>query len=135
LALFLSFLFVSHACFFYFHGLGCTNVGKSSLFNLLLESDLCKVRALDLVQKAITSPVPGTTLNLLKFPVTRPEPHFIADRAVRLRAAKVDFARQEAERLVRLRQTRNNPEFAVPSSFNIVHTLNHVLKGGTIFVS
>lgn len=108
--------------------IGCTNVGKSSLFNLLLESDLCKVRALDLVQKAITSPVPGTTLNLLKFPVTRPEPHFIADRAVRMRAANIDFARQEAERLVQLRQQSRNPEFAVPSHFNIVHTLNHVLK-------
>ena len=39
-----------------------------------------KIRALDLVQKAMTSPVPGTTLNLLKFPVTRPEPQFICDR-------------------------------------------------------
>ena len=116
-----------------FYGSGCTNVGKSSLFNLLLESDLCKVRALDLVQKAITSPVPGTTLNLLKFPVTRPEPHFIADRAVRLRAANVSFARQEAERLIALRQNQRNPELAVPSTFNIVHTLNHVLKGELSF--
>ncbi|CAB0017175.1 unnamed protein product [Nesidiocoris tenuis] len=53
--------------------LGCTNVGKSTIFNALLQSDLCKVKAVDLVQKATTAPWPGTTLNLLKFPIMRPE--------------------------------------------------------------
>ncbi|XP_063217346.1 nitric oxide-associated protein 1 [Bacillus rossius redtenbacheri] len=51
---------------------GCTNVGKSTLFNALLQSDYCKVQAVDLVQRATTSPWPGTTLNLLKFPILRP---------------------------------------------------------------
>jgi ribosome biogenesis GTPase A len=46
--------------------LGCTNVGKSTLFNALLQSDYCKVKAVDLIQRATTSPWPGTTLNLLK---------------------------------------------------------------------
>lgn len=46
--------------------LGTTNVGKSSLFNLLLDSDLCKISAANCVEKAMTSPVPGTTLNLLR---------------------------------------------------------------------
>lgn len=50
---------------------GCTNVGKSTLFNRLLESDYCKVRAIDLIQRATISPWPGTTLNLLKFPILR----------------------------------------------------------------
>ncbi|XP_066144077.1 nitric oxide-associated protein 1 isoform X1 [Euwallacea fornicatus] len=50
---------------------GTTNVGKSSLFNLLLKSDFCKIQAADLIQKATTSPWPGTTLNLLKFPITK----------------------------------------------------------------
>jgi ribosome biogenesis GTPase A len=45
---------------------GCTNVGKSTLFNALLQSDYCKVKAVDLIQRATTSPWPGTTLNLLK---------------------------------------------------------------------
>jgi ribosome biogenesis GTPase A len=45
---------------------GCTNVGKSSIFNALLGSDYCKVQASDLVQKATISNWPGTTLNLLK---------------------------------------------------------------------
>ncbi|XP_053994280.1 nitric oxide-associated protein 1 isoform X1 [Hylaeus volcanicus] len=53
---------------------GCTNVGKSSIFNMLLNSDYCKVQALDLVQRATTSPWPGTTLNLLKFPILNPTP-------------------------------------------------------------
>ncbi|XP_025423199.1 nitric oxide-associated protein 1 [Sipha flava] len=52
--------------------IGCTNVGKSTMFNTLLQSDYCKVKAVDLVQRATTSPWPGTTLNLLKFPIMRP---------------------------------------------------------------
>ncbi|XP_077501272.1 nitric oxide-associated protein 1 [Amblyomma americanum] len=51
---------------------GCTNVGKSTLFNTLLQSDLCQEQATDLVHRATTSVWPGTTLNLLKFPVLRP---------------------------------------------------------------
>jgi ribosome biogenesis GTPase A len=46
--------------------LGCTNVGKSTLFNALLQSDYCKVKAVDLIQRATTSLWPGTTVNLLK---------------------------------------------------------------------
>lgn len=45
---------------------GCTNVGKSSLFNALIQSDLCKVQAVDIMQRATVSHWPGTTLNLLK---------------------------------------------------------------------
>ncbi|CAD1480270.1 unnamed protein product [Heterotrigona itama] len=51
---------------------GCTNVGKSSLFNTLINSDYCKVQAIDLVQRATVSAWPGTTLNLLKFPILNP---------------------------------------------------------------
>ena len=55
---------------------GCTNAGKSSvffyiprpfsfrtLFNAFLGSDLCKVRAVDLVERATTSVWPGTTVS------------------------------------------------------------------------
>ena len=49
--------------------LGCTNVGKSTLFNHLLQSELCRLRQFDLLQRATTSLWPGTTLNLLKFPI------------------------------------------------------------------
>ncbi|CAM1154065.1 NOA1 (predicted) [Pycnogonum litorale] len=39
--------------------IGCTNVGKSSLFNVLLQSDLCKRQACDIVPAATTSVWPG----------------------------------------------------------------------------
>lgn len=51
--------------------IGCTNVGKSTMFNTLLQSDYCKVKAVDLVQRATTSLWPGTTLNLLKVKFTK----------------------------------------------------------------
>jgi ribosome biogenesis GTPase A len=44
--------------------LGCTNVGKSSLFNALISSDFCKTQASDLLERATVSAWPGTTLNL-----------------------------------------------------------------------
>lgn len=49
--------------------LGCTNVGKSTLFNHLLQSEFCRLRESDILQRATTSIWPGTTLNLLKFPI------------------------------------------------------------------
>lgn len=46
-----------------------TNAGKSTLFNSLLQTDLCRAREKDLIQRATTSLWPGTTMNLLKFPI------------------------------------------------------------------
>ena len=63
---------------------GCTNVGKSSLFNTLINSDYCKVQAIDLVQRATVSAWPGTTLNLLKFPILNPTGKKRRLRTVRL---------------------------------------------------
>lgn len=50
---------------------GCTNVGKSTLFNALLQSDLCGIRENDIITRASTSVWPGTTLNILKFPIAK----------------------------------------------------------------
>uniref|UniRef100_A0A6P7GYS2 Nitric oxide-associated protein 1-like n=1 Tax=Diabrotica virgifera virgifera TaxID=50390 RepID=A0A6P7GYS2_DIAVI len=63
---------------------GCTNVGKSSLFNALLGSDYCKIQAADLIQRATTSQWPGTTLNLLKFPIMKLSSHRLYLRNLRL---------------------------------------------------
>lgn len=52
--------------------LGCTNVGKSTLFNALLRSDYCKTKAASIIGKATASPWPGTTMRMLKFPILRP---------------------------------------------------------------
>ncbi|XP_050357336.1 nitric oxide-associated protein 1 [Nymphalis io] len=65
---------------------GCTNVGKSSLFNVLLQSDYCKVHAVDIVKRATVSRWPGTTLNLLKFPINRPSGWKIRERSTRLQS-------------------------------------------------
>ncbi|KAI8427051.1 hypothetical protein MSG28_014692 [Choristoneura fumiferana] len=65
---------------------GCTNVGKSSLFNALLQSDYCKVHAVDIIKRATVSRWPGTTLNLLKFPINRPSGWKMFERAKRLRS-------------------------------------------------
>lgn len=75
--------------------IGCTNVGKSSLFNDLLHSDYCKVQAVDLVQRATISPWPGTTLNLLKFPILNPSKWRLYWRTLRLKSEKENERAQQ----------------------------------------
>ncbi|NXX86088.1 NOA1 protein, partial [Urocolius indicus] len=65
--------------------LGATNSGKSTLFNTLLRSDYCKSRAFDIVKRATVSSWPGTTLNLLKFPIINPTCDRIFRRQERLK--------------------------------------------------
>ncbi|KAL9851154.1 nitric oxide-associated protein 1 [Geothlypis trichas] len=65
--------------------LGATNSGKSTLFNTLLRSDYCKSRAPDIIDRATVSPWPGTTLNLLKFPIINPTCDRIFRRQERLK--------------------------------------------------
>uniref|UniRef100_A0A8C7XI42 Nitric oxide associated 1 n=1 Tax=Oryzias sinensis TaxID=183150 RepID=A0A8C7XI42_9TELE len=67
---------------------GSANAGKSTLFNTLLESDYCKSRASDVIHKATISPWPGTTLNLLKFPIINPTPYRMFRRQKRLKEAE-----------------------------------------------
>lgn len=77
--------------------LGCTNVGKSTLFNHLMQSELCRLREFDLIQRATTSPWPGTTLNLLKFPI-RPLPAWEKElRRKRLFSRRVRSSMNEIE--------------------------------------
>ncbi|KAI4891843.1 hypothetical protein NFI96_029009, partial [Prochilodus magdalenae] len=84
---------------------GTANAGKSTLFNTLLESDYCKSRASDLIHKATISPWPGTTLNLLKFPIINPTPYRLFRRAERLRQAaqetEEDMDPEELKRIKR----------------------------------
>lgn len=64
---------------------GCTNSGKSTLFNALLGSDLCKTTASSLIRRATVSPWPGTTLGMLKFPILRPSGQMLHLRTQRLK--------------------------------------------------
>ncbi|XP_078070307.1 nitric oxide-associated protein 1 isoform X2 [Mustelus asterias] len=87
---------------------GHTNVGKSTLFNTLLESDYCKSKAPDIIQRATISRWPGTTLNLLKFPVINPTPYRMFRRLERLKADKsqteADLSEEELTHLHRLKK-------------------------------
>ncbi|XP_008492068.2 nitric oxide-associated protein 1 [Calypte anna] len=65
--------------------LGATNSGKSTLFNSLLRSDYCKSRAPDIIDRATVSFWPGTTLDLLKFPIINPTFDRIFRRQERLK--------------------------------------------------
>lgn len=64
--------------------IGNANVGKSTLFNALLKSDFCKIRARNLIKRATSSLWPGTTLRMLKFPISRPSSALIHERNKRL---------------------------------------------------
>ncbi|OXB58987.1 hypothetical protein ASZ78_002471 [Callipepla squamata] len=80
--------------------LGATNSGKSTLFNALLRSDYCKSRAPDVVGRATVSPWPGTTLDLLKFPIINPTCDRIFRRQERLKeeALKTEDQLSDEER-------------------------------------
>lgn len=91
---------------------GCTNVGKSSLFNALLQSDYCKVHAVDIVKRATVSRWPGTTLNLLKFPINRPSGWKIYQRTRRLQSeAKL----LKIEKQIRNAQLEGKPPIEAPA--------------------
>lgn len=64
--------------------LGNANVGKSTLFNALLGSDYCRIRARNLIRRATSSLWPGTTLRMLKFPIARPSNALLYERRKRL---------------------------------------------------
>ncbi|XP_077466560.1 nitric oxide-associated protein 1 isoform X1 [Stigmatopora argus] len=66
---------------------GAANAGKSTLFNALLRSDYCKAKAVDVFGEATVSPFPGTTLNLLKFPIINPTGYRMLRRDRRLARA------------------------------------------------
>ncbi|NP_001191463.1 nitric oxide synthase-like protein [Aplysia californica] len=84
---------------------GTANSGKSSLFNILLSSDYCKHTARDLIQRATVSEWPGTTLNLLKFPIMR---HSSKTAALRFKRLKQEKAlRLESEKIAREQRKHN----------------------------
>ncbi|XP_014483268.1 PREDICTED: nitric oxide-associated protein 1 [Dinoponera quadriceps] len=87
--------------------IGCTNVGKSSLFNALLQSDYCMVQAVDLIQRATVSPWPGTTLRLLKFPIMNPQRWQLYMRMIRLKEERQESKAEEEIRINDFKMTRN----------------------------
>ncbi|XP_023566928.1 nitric oxide-associated protein 1 isoform X2 [Octodon degus] len=82
---------------------GATNAGKSTLFNTLLESDYCTAKGSEAIDRATISPWPGTTLNLLKFPICNPTPYRMFERQKRLKndasKSEEDLNKQEQNQL------------------------------------
>ncbi|XP_053319687.1 nitric oxide-associated protein 1 [Spea bombifrons] len=87
---------------------GATNAGKSTLFNTLLQSDYSKAKASEIIKEATISPWPGTTLNLLKFPIINPTPYRMFKRQERLKrdSAKAEDDLDEEE-LKHLKSLKN----------------------------
>uniref|UniRef100_A0A8C9QNP0 Nitric oxide associated 1 n=1 Tax=Spermophilus dauricus TaxID=99837 RepID=A0A8C9QNP0_SPEDA len=87
---------------------GATNSGKSTLFNTLLESDYCTAKGTEAIDRATISPWPGTTLNLLKFPICNPTPYRMFERQKRLKSdankAEEDLSEQEQNQLNRFKK-------------------------------
>lgn len=87
---------------------GTTNAGKSTLFNTLLQSDYCRSKASEIIDRATISPWPGTTLNLLKFPIVNPTPFRMFRRMERLKADALqreqDLSEEERKHLNHLKK-------------------------------
>ncbi|XP_036271269.1 nitric oxide-associated protein 1 isoform X3 [Pipistrellus kuhlii] len=87
---------------------GATNAGKSTLFNTLLESDYCIAKGAEAIDRATISSWPGTTLNLLKFPICNPTPYRMFERRKRLKRyateAEEDLSQLEKNQLNRLKK-------------------------------
>lgn len=116
---------------------GTTNVGKSSIFNALLDSDMCKISAIDRVDKALTSPVPGTTLNLLKFPILRPDPSKLSMRHSRLKQDSQVVRELDAKRMEKLRESKSRkytvPLFPVGQTFLYKRDQSQKMKSSGLF--
>ncbi|XP_017148638.1 nitric oxide-associated protein 1 [Drosophila miranda] len=108
--------------------LGCTNVGKSTLFNILLNSDYCRPEASELVRKATTCPWPGTTLELLRFPIFRPSDSRVYQRFKRLFSERVERASLDKLRREQAQKTgavaAAQPESQVGRSFDRREVVN-----------
>jgi hypothetical protein len=70
------------------------------LYNQLLKSDYCRTLASKAISRAVTSYWPGTTLNLLKFPITFLNLKKEKLRSKRLQENNTLFEKIEAERSI-----------------------------------
>lgn len=88
---------------------GCTNVGKSTLFNTLLRSDYCKAKASNIIKRATASIWPGTTLKMLKFPILRISSIRFSERMNRLKNVRHKMGEQNRLRKQQV-LTGNSPQ-------------------------
>ncbi|XP_063313454.1 nitric oxide-associated protein 1 [Pelobates fuscus] len=92
---------------------GATNAGKSTLFNSLLQSDYSKAKASEIIKAATISPWPGTTLNLLKFPIVNPTPYRMFRRHERLKNDSAKSQEELSEEEQKLLKSLKNHSYVV----------------------
>ncbi|CAD5115440.1 DgyrCDS4416 [Dimorphilus gyrociliatus] len=102
---------------------GCTNSGKSTLFNILLKSDYCDNWSKNFVLPASTSNWPGTTLNLLKFPIMEPADWKIAKREKRLKRLYNEEREEKRIENKRQKDLRTSPLYGEIESTLLPHQL------------
>lgn len=83
---------------------GTTNSGKSTLFNTFLASDYCKHTYRDIVQRATVSKWPGTTLDVIKFPIFSPSSERLHLRYMRLKVDQKRLHDLQARKKVKLKE-------------------------------
>lgn len=101
---------------------GTANAGKSSLFNILLASDYCKHTARDLIERATISAWPGTTLNLLKFPIMRPSTRTIALRVKRLKQEHAQRLESRKVQKERAKEKEKKSSWELKDEVNVTDT-------------
>jgi len=79
--------------------------------NFFIIQQKLKVQARDLVQRATTSPWPGTTLRMLKFPILRPSAMRLFLRTQRMISEREQKNAESKLRKIQMRTT-GNPEYA-----------------------
>ncbi|KAL7290012.1 hypothetical protein TKK_0015743 [Trichogramma kaykai] len=97
---------------------GCANTGKSTLFNMLLQSDLCQSQAANSIQHATTSLWPGTTLNLLKFPILKPNQARLHKRLQRLKTETKISQKENYNNIQEFKETKNIELLALQGRVN-----------------
>jgi hypothetical protein len=85
--------------------LGVTNSGKSMLFNRLLSSDYCQALASNALLRATTSYWPNTTLNMLKFPITKLDEIKMSIRQKRLYENRILESKLRLEKYEKFKKT------------------------------
>lgn len=106
---------------------GCSNTGKSTLFNALLQSDLSAIREGDLLSRVSSYECLGTGKNFLKFPINNAE------------GWEVELKKRRAERVLRnvaayeqsLKSTTNVRQASMPHMTMLINRLEYLPDSST----
>lgn len=100
--------------------IGCSNSGKSTLFNALLQSDLSQAKDFDLLSRVSKYNYPNTDLSLLRFPVYNAEGWEIETMKQRQIRIERNFVRQEQK----LESTTARRQSSMPHMSMLINRLS-----------